>query len=148
MLIFILTIHNLWGRVFEKFQEPRVVDYTDDRYIKGKLSVALQVLTEVKGVLKEDAGLELNVSKTSILPKGITEQAMFGVEHNFRSPAKVDKKVYTFVRNFVSKTYRGIIDDLEKLDVIQDGFVHYQFLRFYRSTRLQYTNSHILLDNR
>jgi hypothetical protein len=106
------------------------------------------VLTEVKGVLKEDAGLELNVSKTSILPKGITQQDMFGVEHSFRSEAKVDTKVSTFVRNFVSKTYRGIIDDLEKLDVIQDGFVHYQFLRFYRSTRLQYTNSYILLDNR
>ncbi len=39
-----------------------------------------------------------------------------------------------FVRNFVAKTCRAIIDDVEKLDAIQDGFIHY--------------NSHILLGNR
>jgi hypothetical protein len=53
MLILNLTIHNLWGRVLEKFQEARAVVYTDDGYIKGKLSVALQVLSELKRVLKE-----------------------------------------------------------------------------------------------
>jgi hypothetical protein len=37
----------------------------------------------LKRVPKEDAGLELNVSKTSILPKGITQQAMFDVAHSF-----------------------------------------------------------------
>ena len=37
MLVFNLTIHHLWGRVLEKFPE---VAYTDDGYIKGKLSVA------------------------------------------------------------------------------------------------------------
>jgi len=31
--------------------------------------VALQVLAELKAVFKEDAGLELNVSKTSMLPR-------------------------------------------------------------------------------
>ncbi len=31
-----------------------------------------------------------------------------------------------FVPNFVAKTCRDIIDDVEKLDVIQDGFIHYQ----------------------
>ncbi len=35
-----------------------------------------------------------------------------------------------FVRNFVSKTCRAIIDDVEKLDAIQDGFIHYQLLSF------------------
>ena len=34
----------------------------------------------------------------------------------------------TFVLNFVAKTCRTIIDDVEKLDTIQDGFVHYQVL--------------------
>ena len=81
MLIFNLTIHNLWGRVLAKFQKTRTVAYADDGYIKGKLSVALQVLAELKRVLKEDAGLELNVSKTSILPKGITQQVVFDVTH-------------------------------------------------------------------
>ncbi len=51
--------------------------YADDGYIKAKLSIALQVLVELKAVFKADAGLELNVSKTSILPKGVTAQAAF-----------------------------------------------------------------------
>jgi hypothetical protein len=53
-----------------------------------------------------------------------------------------------FVRNFVAKTCRDIIDDVEKLDAIQDGFIHYQLLRFCQDTHLQYINSHIMLNNR
>ena len=41
-----------------------------------------------------------------------------------------------------------IVDHVEKLDTIQDDFIHYQFLRFCQTTRLQYINSHILLGNR
>jgi hypothetical protein len=78
MLIFNLTIHHLWGRVLAKFQEARAIAYADDGYIKAKLSVALQVLAELKAVFKEDAGLELNVAKTAILPaKGVPQQAAF-----------------------------------------------------------------------
>ncbi len=33
-------------------------------------------------------------------------------------------------------------------NAIQDGFIRYQLLRFCQPTRLQYTNSHILLRNR
>ena len=54
----------------------------------------------------------------------------------------------TFVRNFVAKNCRDVIDDVEKLDSIQDGFIHYQLIRFYQATRLQYMNSHIFLSNR
>ncbi len=53
-----------------------------------------------------------------------------------------------FVRDFVAKTCRDIIDDVEKLDSIQDGFIHFQLLRFFQDTRLQYINSHIMLNNR
>ncbi len=53
-----------------------------------------------------------------------------------------------FVRNFVAKTCRDIIDDVEKLDAIQDGFIHYQLLRFCQATLLQYINAHIMLNNR
>jgi len=69
----------LWGRVLVRFQEARSISYTDDGYIKGKLSITLQVLTEVKFVFKENTGLELNVSKTSILPKGVTVQSVLDV---------------------------------------------------------------------
>ena len=68
MLVFNLTIHHLWGRLFAKFPEARAIAYADDGYIKAKLIVTLQVLTELKRVLEEDTGLELNVSKTSVLP--------------------------------------------------------------------------------
>ena len=66
MLIFNLTIHHVWGRVLTKFSEARAVAYADDGYIKGKLSVTFQVLTEVKRVLKEDTGLDLHVVTTSL----------------------------------------------------------------------------------
>ena len=57
------------GTGIAKFQATRAVAYADDGYIKAKLSVALQVLAELKTVFKEDAGLELNVQKTVILPR-------------------------------------------------------------------------------
>ena len=47
------------------------------------MSVALQVLTELNRVLKEDGGLELNISKTVILPKPITKEVIFDVAHGF-----------------------------------------------------------------
>jgi hypothetical protein len=35
------------------------------------------------------------------------------------------------------------MDDVDKLDNIQDGFIHYQLLRFCQATRLQYLNCQI-----
>ncbi len=35
--------------------------------------MVLQVLSELKRVLKEDADLELHVGKTSVLPKGVSQ---------------------------------------------------------------------------
>ena len=64
-----------------KFPEARAIAYADDGYIKAKLSVALQVLAELERILKEDAGLELNVAKTSVLPKGISQQEAFDAAH-------------------------------------------------------------------
>jgi hypothetical protein len=46
------------------------------------------------------------------------------------------------------KTCRPIMDDVEKLDAIQYGFIHYQLLRFCQVTRLQYINSQFMLKNR
>ena len=60
-----------------------MVAYLDDGYIKGNLSVTLQVFAELKRVLKEDVGLVLNISKTVILPKAITQQAIFDVSYGF-----------------------------------------------------------------
>ncbi len=156
---------------FSNLALDRVIVYADDGYIKAKLSVVLQVLAKLKHVLKQDAGLELNVSKTSILPKGVTAQAAFDVAQNIIQATPtlahlsgdlllasfcpqgfvgigVPIGTDAFIQNFVAKTCRAVIDDVEKLNAIQDGFIHYQPLRFCQATRLQYTNSHILLRNR
>jgi hypothetical protein len=53
-------------------QDACAVAYADDGYIKAKLSVALEVLSDVKHVIKEDAGLDLNFDKTKILIKGVS----------------------------------------------------------------------------
>ncbi len=148
-----------------------MVTYDDNGYIKGKLSEVLQVLPELKSVLKQDAGLELNISKTVILPKVITQKTIFDVVHDFinvtpqltqlSDEVSIDSflpdgfvgivvtiATDTFVRHFVAKTFRDIIEDVEKLDVIVDDFIHFQLLRFCQVTRMQYLNSHIILDNR
>ena len=73
MIVFCLTVHHLWGRTLNK-HHPDVcaVAYANDSYIKAKLSVALEVLSDIKHVLKEDAGLALNLDKTKILVKGLS----------------------------------------------------------------------------
>ncbi len=50
--------------MYTGFSGARSVAYVDDGYIKGKLSVTLQVFAELKRVLKEDTGLELHDDKT------------------------------------------------------------------------------------
>jgi len=75
MIMFCLTVHHLWGRTLTNHnQDTCAVAYADDSYdgyIKAKLSVALEVLSDIKQVLKEDTGLALN-DKTKILVKGIS----------------------------------------------------------------------------
>jgi hypothetical protein len=117
------------------------------------------VLTELKFVLKEDTGLELNISKTVILPKAITQQSIYDVTHGFINDTpqltQINDEVSLdsfhpdgfvgigvpidtddFVKMFVSKTCRDIIEDVEKLDTIQDDFINFQFLRFCQTTRM------------
>ena len=125
------------------------------------------MLDELQRVLKEDAGLELNISKTAILSKDITQQSLFDVAHAFINTTQqltqlsgelsldsfrpdgfvvigVPIGTDNFIRQFVAKKCSDIIDDVEKLEAI----IHYQLLRFCQDTRLQYINTHIILDNR
>ena len=44
------------------------------RPFKTKLNVTLQVLVDLKRVLKEDTDLELNLNKTTVLLKGVSQQ--------------------------------------------------------------------------
>jgi hypothetical protein len=52
-----------------------------------------------------------------------------------------------FIQHFVKDQYQAIMEDVEKLDNIQDGFIHYQLIRFCQATRLQCVNCQITLAN-
>jgi hypothetical protein len=108
ILIFNLTIHHLWGHVVAKYPETLAITYADDGYMKAKLSVALQA--ELKSVLKEDADLELNVSKTSVLPKGVSQQAVFDAAHNIInvSPALTHLSGDVLLASFCPEGFVGI----------------------------------------
>ncbi len=88
----------------------------------------------------------LNVSKTPILPKGVTVQTPFDMAEtiiqttpnlaHLRNDFVLDSfcpegfigigvsmATDSFVQSFVAKKCRDIIDDVEKLDSIQDGLL-------------------------
>jgi hypothetical protein len=170
MIAFCLSIHHLWGRTLAKhYQDACAVAYADDGYIKAKLSVALEVLSDIKHVLREDAGLDLN-DKTKILVKSISaaeahtaaqrlltaDPSLAHLGPLLAPTAFVDDGYIglgvpigtdAFVQHFVKKKCQEIMDDVDKLDNIQDGFIHYQLVRFWQATRLQYLTGQIDLAN-
>ena len=86
MIVFCLSVHHLWDQTLNKHhQDVCAVAYADNGYIKAKLSIALEVLSDVKHVLKEDAGLDLNFDKTKILVKGISAADAHG--NDLQDPA-------------------------------------------------------------
>ncbi len=69
-----------------------------------------EVLADLKHVLKEDAALDLNVSKTCVLPKGVTQQAAFDVAHNVinASPSLTHLSGDVFLASFCPEGSVGI----------------------------------------
>ncbi len=51
----------------------------------------------------------------------------------------------TFIQHFVRDKCQAIMEDVDKLYNIQDGFIHYQLIRYCQTTRLQYLNCHVQL---
>ncbi len=82
--------------------------------------MALQVLAELKSVFKADVGLELNVSKTVILPKGITQWTVFDVSHSIltTSPALTHLTADVALVSFCPEGFVGI-----GVPIVTDGFV-------------------------
>jgi hypothetical protein len=144
--------------------------------IKAKLSIALEVLSDIKHIIKEDAGLALNFKKTKILVKGISAadahaaaKRMLNADPSLThlspllSPAPFVVDGYiglgvpigtdAFIQHFVKDKCQAIeedvpaILDVDKLDNIQDGFIHFQLIRFCQATRLQYLNDNVQLAN-
>ena len=72
--------------------------------------MALQVLPQLNAVFEEDARLELNVSKTSILPKGVTAQAAFDVAQTIMqaTPALTHLSNDVLLASFCPEGFVGI----------------------------------------
>ena len=136
--------------------------------LSAQLSVALEVLLDIKHVLKQDVGLDLNLVKTQILVKGISAADAHFASHlmldadpslahlspllsaasfmvdcyiGFGVPISTD----ALKKHFVNHRCQAIMEDVDILDTIQDGFIHYQLLLFCKETRLQYLNGHVHL---
>ena len=140
--------------------------YADDGYIKAKLSVALQVPSDIKQVLKDDAGLDLN-DKTKILVKGISAAEAHAAAQRqltadpslahlgpLLSPKSFVVDGYiglgvpigtdAFIQHFVKDKCQEIMEDVDKLELdhIQDCFID-QLISFCEATRLQYLNGQV-----
>jgi hypothetical protein len=107
MIVFNLNTLHLWGRVLTKFQEDRTITYADDGYINTKLNVVLLILDELKRVLKQDIGLDLNVSRTSVLPRGTTQEDVCDVVHNIINHRPVLTHLYVTVCGLAWCLYPG-----------------------------------------
>ena len=93
---------------------------------EGAFDAALSIITSTPAL----AALTRDISLASFVPQGfvgIGVQGFVGIGTD------------AFVQKFVAKTCRAIIDDVEKSGAIQDGFIHYQLLRFCQATRLNPT---------
>ncbi len=68
------------------------------------------MLAELKRVLKEDAGLQLNVSETTVLPTGVTQQAAFDAAHGIinNSPALTQLRGDVSLASFCPEGFIGI----------------------------------------
>jgi hypothetical protein len=89
MLVFNLTTLHLWSRKLTEYPQVRALAYDDDGYIKLKMSVGTPGpgVSDLKYIRKKNSGLDLNVSKTSILPKDISQQVACDVEPRMIPPA-------------------------------------------------------------
>ena len=146
----------------------------DDLTLKGPLSEVLKIFAEIKHVLQEDAGLELAVKKTHILSKNMSldqfkERATNSIQ---RDPSlepclplldsEDDHEVFTvtgfkglgvpigtpdFITRFVAQKVKEYANDVDKLDILQDGKVHFDLLKFCHMPRFNYLNGLVLTQS-
>ena len=125
------------------------------------------MLSDIKHVLKEDSGLDLNFDKAKIFVKGISAadataaaKRMLNADPSLAhlslllSPASFAVDGYiglgvpigtdVFIQHFVQDKCQAIIEDV---DNIQDGFIHYQLIRVCQTIRVQYLISHVQTNN-
>ena len=166
-----LSTLPLIGSVMERHPTAVAAAVIDDLTIKGPLSEVLKIFSEIKHVLKEDAGLELAVRKTQILSKGMSlDQFKARAAHIIQSDESLehlsplldsedDHEVFTvegfkglgvpigisaFITKFIEKKVLDYAHDVDKLDILQDGKIHFDLLKFCHMPRFNYLNGLVL----
>ena len=164
------TLH-LIGAVMARHPNAVAAAVIDDLTLKGPLSEVLKIFAEIKHVLREDAGLELAVKKTQILSKNMSLDQLKERATNFiqRDPSlepcrplldsEDDHEVFTvtgfkglgvpigtpdFITRFVAQKVKEYANDVDKLDILQDGKVHFDLLKFCHMPRFNYLNGLVL----
>ena len=164
------TLH-LIGAVMARHPNAVAAAVIDDLTLKGPLSEVLKIFTEIKHVLQEDAGLELAVKKTQILSKNMSLDQFKERATNFITSdpslepcrplliSEDDHEVFTvtgfkglgvpigtpdFITRFVAQKVKEYANDVDKLDILQDGKVHFDLLKFCHMPRFNYLNGLVL----
>jgi hypothetical protein len=167
MVYCLVTLH-IWGRIFKSFPELRGLPYADDATIIGSLSQTLNLAAVSKSVFKSDGNLDFNMGKTEFLAKGPTarhefEQAQYFLQTDpdlqviatdftpemfkamgievLGTPVGTD----AYIKDFVAQNCIKIMRDVEKLELLTDGFTHFQLVQKTMNTRTQYMSANITL---
>ena len=74
MTRFCLTVHPNWGRVLSRHSATQGAGYADDAYLMGKIKPTLLALADAVRSFKEDAYLEVCLSKCTIYMPGISKE--------------------------------------------------------------------------
>ena len=164
------TLH-LIGAVMARHPNAVAAAVIDDLTLKGPV---LKIFAEIKHVVQEDAGLELAVRRTQILSKGMSLDQLKERATNFiqRDPSlqplcplldsEDDHEVFTvtgfqglgvpigttdFITRFIGQKVKEYANDIDKLDILQDGKVHFDLIKFCHMPRFNYLNGFVLTQN-
>ena len=156
-----MTVHPIWGRVLGRHPTAAAAAYADDAYIYDRLHSALKVFVDIRQRLREDADLDMNLSKCQIYIQGVSlERARELVRQKLDQDPSLESlrdilgpssDVITvtgmrcvgvpmgtteFVNAYVRAKAVDIDNDVQKLSIISDPQIHYDLLRFCQHTRL------------
>jgi hypothetical protein len=74
MTRFCLTVHQIWGSVLGRHPATQGAGYSDDAYLMGKIKPMLLALADAVRSFKEDANLEVCLSKCTIYMPDIPQE--------------------------------------------------------------------------
>jgi len=146
---------------------PTTTNFATNHELRSLPGAILPLLAQLNEIVPADTGMSFNLPKTKILVKDMLPADAHHIARNIittdcslhtlrtlidRPDVFVADGILTvgvplgtdaFVSAYVAATCKEISTDIDKLDPLTDGFVHYQLVRFCQATRLQYLNVHI-----